>query len=79
MSEKFPSCVKTRLGEGCAELFFSIAFFRKMLSVESTPTSTKSRWKFYTQLGHRSFHTAYSMNRHDLLDHIIGAGQQRQD
>src|SRR5216684_2259246 len=38
---------------------FSIAVFRKKLSVQSTPTSTKSRWKFYTQVGHRSFHTAW--------------------
>src|SRR5258708_845502 len=40
-------------------IIFSIAFFRKKLSVQSTPTSTKSRWKFSTQVGHRSFHTAW--------------------
>jgi hypothetical protein len=38
-------------------IVFSIAFFRKKLPVQSTPTSTKSRWKFYTKVGHRSFHT----------------------
>src|ERR1700738_1452387 len=45
-------------------IVFSIAFFRKKLSVQSTPTSTKSRWKFYTQVGHRSFHTAWTQSRH---------------
>ena len=43
-------------------IVFSIAFFRQKLSVQSTPTSTKSRWKFYTQLGHRSFHTGWVKN-----------------
>src|SRR5216684_8847628 len=41
---------------------FSIAVFRKKLSVQSTPTSTKSRWKFYTEVGHRSFHTVWTRN-----------------
>jgi hypothetical protein len=45
-------------------IVFSIAFFRKKLPVQSTPTSTKSRWKFYTQVGHRSFHTASTHNGH---------------
>jgi hypothetical protein len=40
-------------------IVFSIAFFRKKLPVQSTSTSTKTRWKFYTQVGHRSFHTAW--------------------
>src|ERR1700680_2497506 len=47
------------LGRRMRRIVFSIAFFRKKLSVQSTPTSTKSRWKFYTQVGHRSFHTAW--------------------
>src|SRR5258708_5270822 len=44
-------------------IVFSIAFFRKKLSVQSTPTSTKSRWKFSTQVGHQSFHTAWGQKR----------------
>src|ERR1017187_9969772 len=44
-------------------IVFSIAFFQKKLPVQSTSTSTKSRWKFYTQVGHRSFHTAWVESR----------------
>src|SRR5471032_1850565 len=47
------------LGRRMRRIVFSIGFFRKKLPVQSTPTSTKSRWKFYTQVGHRSFHTAW--------------------
>jgi len=43
-------------------IVFSIAFFRKKLPVQSTSTSTKTRWKFYTQVGHRSFHTAWTLS-----------------
>jgi hypothetical protein len=50
------------LGRRMRRIVFSIAFFRKKLPVQSTPTSTKSRWKFYKQVGHRSFHTAWVRN-----------------
>src|SRR6266700_856359 len=40
-------------------IVFSIAFLGKKLPAQSTPTSTKSRWKFYTQVRHQSFHTAW--------------------
>jgi hypothetical protein len=41
-------------------IVFLIAFIRKKLPVQSIPTSTKSRRKFYTQVGHRSFYTAWT-------------------
>src|SRR6202158_3595509 len=41
-------------------IVFSIAFFRQKLSVQLVSTSTKSRWKFYTQVRRRSFHTAWT-------------------
>jgi hypothetical protein len=47
------------LGRRMRRIVFSIAFFRKKLPAQSTPRSTKSRWKFYTQVGRRSFHTAW--------------------
>src|SRR4051794_19044705 len=33
----------------------NVALFRKKLPLQSAPISTKSRWKLYTQVGHRSF------------------------
>ena len=42
-------------------IVFSIAFFRKSCQYNRL-TSTKSRWKFYTQVGHRSFHTAWTQS-----------------
>src|ERR1700694_5201910 len=36
------------------------AIFRQKLSVQLVSTSTKSRWKFYTQVRRRSFHTAWT-------------------
>src|SRR5579863_10126334 len=41
-------------------IVFSNASFRMKLPVQSTPTSTKSRWKFYMQVGRRSFHTGWT-------------------
>ena len=40
-------------------IVFSIAFFRQKLPVQLVSTSTKSRWKFYTQVRRGSFHTAW--------------------
>jgi hypothetical protein len=41
-------------------IVFSIAFFRQKLPVQLVSTSTKSRWKFYTQVRRGSFHTAWA-------------------
>src|ERR1700694_1400398 len=41
-------------------IVFSIAFFRQKLPVQLVSTSTKSRWKFYTQVRRGSFHTAWT-------------------
>jgi hypothetical protein len=38
------SLCENALGRRMCSIVFSIAFFRKKLSVQSTPTSTKSRW-----------------------------------
>jgi hypothetical protein len=48
-------------------IVFSIAFFRKKSPVQSTPISTKSRWKFYTQVGHPRFYTAWTRSGHCQL------------
>jgi hypothetical protein len=40
-------------------IVFLLAFFRQKLPVQLVSTSTKSRWKFYTQFARRSFHTAW--------------------
>src|SRR5205823_10156965 len=62
MSASGPGYVKTCLGEGCAELFSQLPSSERKLPAQSTPTSTKSRWKFYTQVRHQSFHTAWVIN-----------------
>ena len=43
------------LGQRMRRIVFSTAFFLKKLAVQSTPISTKSKWKFYTQVGHGVF------------------------
>jgi hypothetical protein len=58
----WPRLCENALGRRMRRIVFSIAFFRKKLPVQSTPISTKSRWKFYTQVGHRCFHTAWTLN-----------------
>src|SRR3979490_2853379 len=62
-------------------IVFSIAFFRQKLPVQLVSTSTKSRWKFYTQVRRGSFHTAwkagiqypaasrFNQRRHGILVH----------
>src|SRR5260221_11017912 len=45
-------------------IVFSFAFFRQNLPVQLVSTATKSRWKFYAQVGRRSFHTAWTHERH---------------
>ena len=70
-------CVKTRLRR-MRRIVFSIAFFRKRLPVQS-PTSTKSRWKFYAQVTYISsmgsarlasgFHKCPHRGRHFVVFH----------
>jgi hypothetical protein len=54
-----PGCVKTRSGKGGAESFSQLPSSESSCQHKPTFTSTKSRWKFYTEVGHRSFHTAW--------------------
>jgi hypothetical protein len=64
-------------GRGMRRIVFSIAFFRKKLPAQSTPTSTKSRWKFYRQVGRRSFHTAWTQTGpKDCPETIRGTASQ---
>src|SRR3984893_5639565 len=62
-SEMGPGCVKTCTKPRMPRIVFSIAFFRQKLPVRSVSTSTKSRWKFYTQVRRESFHTAWGQSR----------------
>src|SRR5436190_14444655 len=52
-------CVKTRSGKGGAESFSQLTSSESSCQHKPTFTSTKSRWKFYTEVGHRSFHTPW--------------------
>src|ERR1700688_4566824 len=45
-------------------IVFSIAFSQEKSPVQSVPTTTKLRQKFYAQLQSRSFHTAWTHNGH---------------
>src|ERR1700730_8883164 len=61
--------VGSRLCENVREprmprIVFSFAFFRQKLPVQLVSTATKSRWKFYAQVGRRSFHTAWTHSSH---------------
>src|ERR1700737_3474327 len=70
-SEMGPGCVKTCTKPRMPRIVFSIAFFRQKLPVRSVSTSTKSRWKFYTQVRRESFHTAWGQSRHSDHARII--------
>ena len=59
MSAMGPGCVKTRSGKGGVELFSQLPSSESSCQHNPAFTSTKSRWKFYTEVGHRSFHTAW--------------------
>src|SRR3989442_13815293 len=59
-----PRLCENALGQRMRRIVFSIASFRTKLPAQPTPTSTKSRWKFYTEVGDRSFHTAWTQRRH---------------
>src|SRR6266404_9740569 len=54
-----PGRVKTRSGKGGAESFSQLPSSESSCQHKPTLTSTQSRWKFYTEVGHRSFHTAW--------------------
>src|SRR5438477_13218661 len=54
-------------------IVFSIASFRTKLPAQPTLTSTKSRWKFYTEVGHRSFHTAWVKRRNTRGEQMFSA------
>src|ERR1700682_1601851 len=60
-------------------IVFSIAFFRQKLPVQLVSTSTKSRWKFYTQVRRRSFHTAWVKRRNTHCEQIFSALPPRPD
>src|SRR6266404_4655153 len=59
-----PGRVKTRSGKGGAESFSQLPSSESSCQHKPTLTSTKSRWKFYTEVGHRSFHTAWTLTGH---------------
>src|SRR6266404_1955213 len=59
-----PGRVKTRSGKGGAESFSQLPSSESSCQHKPTLTSTKSRWRFYTEVGHRSFHTARTQTRH---------------
>ena len=59
VSASGPGCVKTRSGKGGVELFSQLPYSESSCQHKPTLTSTKSRWKFCTEVDHRSFHTAW--------------------
>ena len=73
MSALGPGCVKTRSGEGGAELFSHLPSSESSCQHKPTLTSTKSRWKFYTEVGHRSFHTAWVKSGKAQGEHMFSA------
>src|SRR5947208_13866725 len=64
MSVAGPGRVKTRSGKGGAESFSQLPSSESSCQHKPTLTSTQSRWKFYTEVGHRSFHTAWALFGH---------------
>src|SRR5260370_22956444 len=52
-------------------IVFSFAYFRQKLPVQLVSTATKSRWKFYAQVGRRSFHTAWTRSGPRKTDHRL--------
>ena len=53
-----PGCVKTRTSLSSPELFSQLPASDGSCQCNLISTATKSRWKFYTKVRHRSFHTA---------------------
>src|SRR2546430_7341214 len=76
MSEMGPGRVKTRSGKGGAESFSQLPSSESSCHREPTLTSTESRWKFYTEVGHRSFHTAWAIS--ERAYHLWIADGQRE-
>src|SRR5882762_4160994 len=54
-----PRLCENALERRTRRIVFSIAFFRQKLPVHLVSASTKSRRKFYAQVGRLSFHTAW--------------------
>ena len=48
-------------------MVFSLFFFRRCLPERFFSYSTYSRQTFYAKVGSRSFHTAWTLNRHVIL------------
>src|SRR6266403_5556737 len=74
-----PGCVKTRSGKGGAESFSQLPSSESSCQHKPTLTSTKSRWKFYTEVGHRSFHTAWVKRRNTRCEQMFSALPPRPD
>src|SRR6266446_5506456 len=68
-----PGCVKTPSGKGGAESFSQLPSSESSCQHKPTLTSTKSRWKFYTEVGHRSFHTAWVKAGKARYQHMFSA------
>src|SRR5882762_4312828 len=54
-----PGCVKTCTSLECPELFSQLPSSDRSCQCKLVSTATKSRWKFYAQVGRRSFHTVW--------------------
>jgi hypothetical protein len=63
-----PRLCENALERRMRKIVFSITFFRQKLPVHLVSASTKSRRKFYTQVGPLSFHTAWVKNGRDALE-----------
>src|SRR6266436_3932565 len=72
-------CVKTRSGKGGAESFSQLPSSESSCQHKPTFTSTKSRWKFYTEVGHRSFHTAWVKRRNTHPEQMFSALHPKAD
>src|SRR5882724_2796102 len=61
-----PGCVKTHKSLSSPELFSQLPASDGSCQCNLISTATKSRWKFYTKVRHRSFHTAWTQSGHGL-------------
>src|SRR6266478_4637830 len=59
-----PGCVKTHTSLSSPELFSQLPASDGSCQCNLISTATKSRWKFYTKVRYRSFHTAWTLNGH---------------
>src|SRR6266404_7326730 len=64
-------------GNGGAESFSQLPSSESSCQHKPTLTSTKSRWKFYTEVGHRSFHTAWAQNGHGAMSDLSPLSAQK--